>query len=108
MSTAKRLLPTRCLYNNADIAVLSSTAGIRGLTRFILVVVRGFPVDGGPQSTTVSTSAGKVDMVWSNKYEFTSISDSESVTNFNNTLTSLGTQDLVNIGSGAVTTFTAA
>nr|WAE42460.1 MAG: capsid protein [Cressdnaviricota sp.] len=80
----------------------------KNLTYFQIYVIHGFPVNSGSFPRQVSTSTAEVDFVTTVKYLVTAISDAESNCKYADNLATLSPQNIVNIGSGAVTTLATA
>jgi hypothetical protein len=90
------------MFNIAELT--SGIHFIKGVTYFIMTVIRGMPaVEQGTVPPIVSTAPAEVAGVATNKWEFTSISDAESNTTVYENIPRLTIPTVVNIGSGGIT-----
>jgi len=75
---------------------------LKNLTLISMAVVHGFPVGDGAGLPTISTAPAEVYAVNTRKVEFTSISDAETNTTTVDTLTTIASPNIINIGSGNI------
>lgn len=78
-----------------------SLGGIQGLTTYVMVVQRGFPVSDAESAPTVTTSLGSVCYVQEYRYKYTWVADNIYFTYNGDSLTSPTSAQVINVGSGA-------
>lgn len=98
-----KLLDSTLFNQNNPLApdINRSLGGIQGLTTYVMVVQRGFPVSDAESAPTVTTSLGSVCYVQEYRYKYTWVADNVYSTYNGDSLTSPVSAQVINVGSGA-------
>jgi len=92
-----------------DYLANSTTSGIKGLTSYVMIVVRGFPIYAIPESpapAAVTTSSASLNVVQSVRVKYTWVADVSFTTNANANISTVAPsfQNSFNWGNGAAQT----
>lgn len=85
---------------STDAQVLPSLNGLQGLTTYVMIVQKGFPVSDAAAAATVTTSSGSVCYVQDWRYKYTWVADNVMSAVNGDSLTTPAAGQIINIGSG--------